>query len=170
MWLSCASSLLSWLCHSDSALYLPDPLGSGTQHGIPKEIGGMQKKLYRDGTIRSLRVFAAVSATIFGINAWILQGDVPPALSEFCNRWNNHWGDFGFPDFVRLGFSPGALIIYHTLAGDSCKRSPLRKTRNERRKGGHEFHQEYGHGGNERSTAKAEKFSKGSGCHGAGKK
>lgn len=80
-----------------------------------KEIGGMRKKLYRDGDDKIIAGVCSGIGNYFGINAWIPRVMFLLPFLSFVTRWNNHWGDFGFPDFVRLSFSPGALIIYIIL-------------------------------------------------------
>ena len=75
----------------------------------------MRKKLYRDGDDKIIAGVCSGIGNYFGINAWIPRVMFLLPFLSFVTRWNNHWGDFGFPDFVRLSFSPGALIIYIIL-------------------------------------------------------
>ncbi|MEP7163145.1 MAG: PspC domain-containing protein [Ferruginibacter sp.] len=78
------------------------------------EIGGMRKKLYRDTDDKILGGVCGGIANYFGINVWIPRVLFLLPFLSFVSRWS-HWGDFDFPNFIRLGFSPGALIIYIIL-------------------------------------------------------
>ena len=72
-------------------------------------IGSTRKKLYRDTDDKIVAGVCSGIGNYFGINAWIPRVLFVLPFLSFVSRWGN-WGDF--PDFFRLGFSPGALIIY----------------------------------------------------------
>lgn len=75
-------------------------------------IGSTKKKLYRDTDDKIVAGVCSGIGNYFGINAWIPRVLFLLPFLSFVGRWGN-WGDF--PDFFRLGFSPGALIIYIIL-------------------------------------------------------
>ena len=79
-----------------------------------KVIGGLRKKLYRDSDDKIIAGVCSGLGNYFGISKWIPRVLFLLPFLSFVFRWN-HWGAFTFPDFVRLGFSPGALIIYIIL-------------------------------------------------------
>ena len=77
-------------------------------------IGGVRKKLYRDGDDK---IIAGVSSGIghyFGINSWIPRVLFLLPFLSFVFSWR-HWGMMDFPNFIRVGFSPGAMILYIIL-------------------------------------------------------
>lgn len=78
------------------------------------EIGGMRKKLYRDGEDKYVAGVCSGIANYFGINAWIPRILFLLPFLSFVSRWS-HWGNFDFPNFLRIGFSPGALFVYIIL-------------------------------------------------------
>ncbi len=78
------------------------------------EIGGVRKKLYRDNDDKILGGVCSGIGNYFGVNVWIPRVLFLLPFLSFVSRWS-HWGDFDFPNFIRLGFSPGALIIYIIL-------------------------------------------------------
>lgn len=78
------------------------------------EIGSMRKKLYRDSDNKIVAGVCSGIANYFGINAWIPRVLFLLPFLSFVSRWG-HWGDFDFPNFLRVGFSPGALIVYIIL-------------------------------------------------------
>ena len=78
------------------------------------EIGSVRKKLYRDSDDKIISGVCSGIANYFGINAWIPRVLFVLPFLSFVSRWS-HWGDFDFPNFLRLGFSPGALIVYIIL-------------------------------------------------------
>lgn len=80
-----------------------------------KEIGGVRKKLYRDSDDKIIAGVCSGIGNYFGINAWIPRVMFLLPFLSFVTRWNHNWGDFGFPDFLRVTFSPGALIVYIIL-------------------------------------------------------
>ena len=84
------------------------PSNSGTV------IGGIRKKLYRDGDDKILAGVCSGIGNYFGINSWIPRVLFALPFISFAFRWG-HWGMMSFPDFLRIGFSPGALIIYIIL-------------------------------------------------------
>ena len=77
-------------------------------------IGGLRKKLYRDSDDKIIGGVCSGLGNYFGISAWIPRILFALPFLSFVFRWN-HWGAFSFPDFIRLGFSPGALIVYIIL-------------------------------------------------------
>ena len=77
-------------------------------------IGSVRKKLYRDTDNKYVAGVCSGIANYFGINAWIPRVLFLLPFLSFVSRWS-HWNSFDFPNFLRLGFSPGALIIYIIL-------------------------------------------------------
>jgi phage shock protein PspC (stress-responsive transcriptional regulator) len=77
------------------------------------EIGGVRKKLYRDSDDKIIAGVCSGIGNYFGINAWIPRILFLIPFLSYASRWGHWWGDF--PDFLRVGFSPGALIIYIIL-------------------------------------------------------
>ena len=77
-------------------------------------IGGRRKKLYRDSDDKIIAGVCSGLGNYFGISAWIPRVLFALPFLSFVFRWN-HWGAVTFPDFIRLGFSPGALIVYIIL-------------------------------------------------------
>ncbi|MEP6713012.1 MAG: PspC domain-containing protein [Ferruginibacter sp.] len=77
-------------------------------------IGSARKKLYRDSDNKYVAGVCSGIANYFGISVWIPRVLFLLPFLSFVSRWS-HWGDFDFPNFLRLGFSPGALIIYIIL-------------------------------------------------------
>ena len=75
-------------------------------------IGSTKKKLYRDTDDKIVAGVCSGIGNYFGINAWIPRVLFLLPFLSFVSNWG-HWGDF--PNFFRLGFSPGALIIYIIL-------------------------------------------------------
>ena len=84
------------------------PSNSGTM------IGGIRKKLYRDGDDKLIAGVCSGIGNYFGINPWIPRILFLAPFLSFIFRWG-HWGMMDFPNFLRVGFSPGALIIYIIL-------------------------------------------------------
>ena len=78
------------------------------------EIGSVRKKLYRDSEDKLIAGVCSDIGNYFGVNAWIPRLLFLLPFLSFVSRWS-HWGDFDFPNFVRVGFSPGALIVYIIL-------------------------------------------------------
>lgn len=72
------------------------------------EIGSVRKKLYRDSDNKFIAGVCSGIGNYFGINAWIPRVLFLLPFLSFISRWD----DF---DFVRVGFSPGSLIIYIIL-------------------------------------------------------
>ena len=79
-----------------------------------KVIGGVRKRLYRDSDDKIIAGVCSGLGNYFGINPWIPRVLFALPFLSFVFRWN-HWGAFSFPEFVKFGFSPGALIIYIIL-------------------------------------------------------
>lgn len=78
------------------------------------EIGSYRKKLYRDRDGKLIAGVCSGLAKYFGVQVWIPRLLFLIPFLSFAFRWN-HWGDFGFPDFINLSFSPGSLIVYIIL-------------------------------------------------------
>ncbi|MEO6583630.1 MAG: PspC domain-containing protein, partial [Ferruginibacter sp.] len=74
------------------------------------EIGSVRKKLYRDNEDKIIGGVCSGIANYFGISVWIPRVLFALPLLSVVFGWG-HWGG-DFPDFLRVGFSPGALIIY----------------------------------------------------------
>ncbi|MEO6489082.1 MAG: PspC domain-containing protein [Ferruginibacter sp.] len=72
------------------------------------QIGSLRKKLYRDGDNKIIAGVCSGIGNYFGVNAWIPRVLFLLPFLSFITRWD----DF---DFVRVGFSPGSLIIYIIL-------------------------------------------------------
>lgn len=79
-----------------------------------KVIGSVRKKLYRDSDDKIIAGVCSGIGNYFGINAWIPRVLFLLPFLSFISRWG-HWGGGDFPDFLRVGFSPGALIVYIIL-------------------------------------------------------
>ncbi len=79
------------------------------------QIGSTRKKLYRDSDDKIIGGVCSGIGNYFGINAWIPRILFLLPFLSFFSRWGNHWGDGDFPNFLRVGFSPGALIVYIIL-------------------------------------------------------
>ena len=77
-------------------------------------IGGVRKKLYRDGDDKIIAGICSGIGNYFGINPWIPRVLFALPFLSIVFRWG-HWGMMDFPNFLRIGFSPGALIIYIIL-------------------------------------------------------
>jgi phage shock protein PspC (stress-responsive transcriptional regulator) len=77
------------------------------------EIGGVRKKLYRDSDDKIIGGVCSGIGNYFGINPWIPRVLFLLPFLSFVSSWG-HWGG-DFPDFLRIGFSPTALIIYIIL-------------------------------------------------------
>ncbi len=77
-------------------------------------IGSTRKKLYRDGDDKFIGGVCTGIGNYFGINAWIPRALFLLPFLSFVFRWSR-WDDGDFPNFLRVGFSPGALIIYIIL-------------------------------------------------------
>ncbi|MEJ7588279.1 MAG: PspC domain-containing protein [Ferruginibacter sp.] len=73
------------------------------------EIGGLRKKLYRDSENKIIGGVCSGMANYFSINPWIPRVLFLLPFLSFISRWDD------FPDFLRVGFSPGALIVYIIL-------------------------------------------------------
>ncbi|MEJ7625666.1 MAG: PspC domain-containing protein [Ferruginibacter sp.] len=89
-------------------LWLVVPSSASTQ------IGSARKKLYRDNDDKIVGGVSSGIANYFGINPWIIRVLFILPFLGFVSGWG-HWGGLDFPDFLRMGFSPGALIIYIIL-------------------------------------------------------
>ncbi|MFT3909541.1 MAG: PspC domain-containing protein [Ferruginibacter sp.] len=78
------------------------------------QIGSMRKKLYRDSDDKFIAGVCSGIANYFGVNVWIPRVLFLLPFLSFISRFG-HWGDGDFPNFLRVGFSPGALIVYIIL-------------------------------------------------------
>ena len=76
-------------------------------------IGSVRKKLYRDTDDKFIGGVCSGIANYFGINVWIPRVLFLLPFLSFLSK-SGHWG-FDFQHFVRLGFSPGSLLIYIIL-------------------------------------------------------
>jgi phage shock protein PspC (stress-responsive transcriptional regulator) len=79
-----------------------------------KIIGGTRKRLFRDPDDKKIAGVCSGIGNYFGINPWIPRVLFLLPFLTFVFHWS-HWGFMEFPNFLRLGFSPGALIIYIIL-------------------------------------------------------
>ncbi len=79
-----------------------------------KIIGGTRKRLFRDPDNKKIGGVCSGIGNYFGISPWIPRVLFLLPFLSFAFRWS-HWGFMDFPNFLRLGFSPGALIIYIIL-------------------------------------------------------
>jgi phage shock protein PspC (stress-responsive transcriptional regulator) len=79
-----------------------------------KVIGGTRKRLFRDPEDKKIAGVCSGIGNYFGINAWIPRVLFLLPFLSFVFHWS-HWGMFDFPNFLRVGFSPGALLIYIIL-------------------------------------------------------
>ncbi len=77
-------------------------------------IGGTRKKLYRDGDDKIIAGVCSGIGNYFGINSWIPRALFLLPFLSFIFKFG-HWGYWDFPNFLRIGFSPGSLIIYIIL-------------------------------------------------------
>ena len=77
-------------------------------------IGSIKKKLYRDSDDKIIAGVCSGIGNYFGVNAWIPRVLFLLPFLSFVSRWGN-WGGGDFPNFLRVGFSPGALIVYIIL-------------------------------------------------------
>ncbi|MBS1496630.1 MAG: PspC domain-containing protein [Bacteroidetes bacterium] len=78
------------------------------------EIGGTRKKLYRDSDDKVIAGVCSGISNYFGVSVWIPRLLFLLPFLTIVTRWS-HWGNFDFPNFIRLGFSPGALLVYIIL-------------------------------------------------------
>ena len=79
-----------------------------------KIIGGTRKRLFRDPEDKKIAGVCSGIGNYFGINPWIPRVLFLLPFLSFVFNWN-HWGFMDFPNFLRVGFSPGALLIYIIL-------------------------------------------------------
>ena len=79
-----------------------------------KVIGGTRKRLFRDPEDNKIAGVCSGIGNYFGINPWIPRVIFLLPFLSFVFKWS-HWGMFDFPNFLRVGFSPGALLIYIIL-------------------------------------------------------
>ncbi len=79
-----------------------------------KIIGGTRKKLFRDPDDKKIAGVCAGIGNYFGISAWIPRVLFLLPFLSFVFHWSQ-WGYWAFPNFLRVGFSPGALLAYIIL-------------------------------------------------------
>ncbi len=76
-----------------------------------KVIGSQRKRLFRDAEDKILAGVCSGLAQYFNISVWIPRLLFLIPFISFVFR-SSHWGWWGFPHFLSLSFSPGALFIY----------------------------------------------------------
>ena len=79
-----------------------------------KVIGGTRKRLFRDPEDKKIAGVCSGIGNYFGINPWIPRVLFLLPFLSFVFNWS-HWEFIDFPNFLRVGFSPGALLIYIIL-------------------------------------------------------
>jgi phage shock protein PspC (stress-responsive transcriptional regulator) len=79
-----------------------------------KVIGGTRKRLFRDPDDKKIAGVCSGIGNYFGISPWVPRVLFLLPFLSFVFHWS-HWGFMDFPNFLRGGFSPGALIIYIIL-------------------------------------------------------
>ncbi len=79
-----------------------------------KVIGGPRKRLFRDPDGKTVGGVCSGIGNYFGISPWIPRALFLLPFLSFVFHWSN-WGPLDFPNFLRVGFSPGALLIYIIL-------------------------------------------------------
>lgn len=79
-----------------------------------KVIGGTRKRLFRDPDDKKIAGVCGGIGNYFGISPWIPRILFLLPFLTFVFHWS-HWGFMDFSNFLTLGFSPGALIIYIIL-------------------------------------------------------
>ncbi len=77
-------------------------------------IGSARKRLLRDPDDKIIGGVCKGLAYYFGVNVWIPRILFLIPFFSFFFKWA-HWGDFGYPNFLSITFSPGATIIYIIL-------------------------------------------------------
>ncbi len=77
------------------------------------QIGSVRKRLFRDMDNKYVGGVCSGLANYFGIKTWIPRILFLLPLLSFISKWN--WGNWGFPDVLRFGFSPTAVLIYVIL-------------------------------------------------------
>ncbi len=77
-------------------------------------IGASRKKLFRDPDDKIIAGVCSGIGNYFGVSAWIPRILFLIPFLSFAFR-DRHWGNFDFPGFLNLSFSPGSLIVYIIL-------------------------------------------------------
>ena len=77
-------------------------------------IGASRKKLFRDPDDKFIAGVCSGIGNYFGVSAWIPRILFLIPFLSFAFR-DRHWGNFDFPGFLNLSFSPGSLIVYIIL-------------------------------------------------------
>lgn len=78
------------------------------------EIGSTRKKLFRDPDEKIIGGVGSGIGNYFGVNPWIPRIlFLLPFISLAFDR--HDWGFWNFSDFLRVGFSPGSLMVYIIL-------------------------------------------------------
>jgi phage shock protein PspC (stress-responsive transcriptional regulator) len=75
------------------------------------DIGSARKKLYRDSDNKLVAGVCSGIGNYFGVNPWIPRVLFLLPFLGFISRWNHS----DFSDFLRIGFSPGSLLVYVIL-------------------------------------------------------
>lgn len=75
---------------------------------------GARKKLYRNPDGKILGGVCNGIGSYFDINPWLPRVIFLLPFISFIFRWHT-FGPFSFPNFIKLSFSPGTLIIYIIL-------------------------------------------------------
>ena len=79
------------------------------------EIGGPRKKLFRDPDDKIIAGICSGIGNYFGVNAWVPRALFLLPFLSFVFNWGHGMGFMDFPSFLRIGFSPGSLIVYIIL-------------------------------------------------------
>ena len=77
-------------------------------------IGSARKRLFRSPDDKIIAGVCSGIGYYFGINAWIPRVLFLIPFLSIAFGWSS-WGDFGFPHFLNISFSPGATILYIVL-------------------------------------------------------
>ena len=77
------------------------------------QIGSVRKRLFRDVDNKYVAGVCSGIANYFGIKTWIPRVLFLLPLLSFISKWD--WGYWDFQNLIRIGFSPGAIIIYIIL-------------------------------------------------------
>lgn len=78
------------------------------------QLGGAQKKLFRDPDDKILAGVSSGLGNYFGVNPWIARVLFLLPFMTFIFQGNN-WGIDDIGDFIRVSFSPGSLLLYIIL-------------------------------------------------------
>ena len=78
------------------------------------QIGGAQKKLFRDPDDKIIAGVSSGLGNYFGVNPWIARVLFLLPFMTFIFQGSN-WGIDDAGDFIRVSFSPGSLLLYIIL-------------------------------------------------------